>query len=129
MKKSVSNKIDVLLSGLVDRLEKIENIAIEQFPDFCKELVAEHRVDIENGAIASGLASVLLIAVDICLALYSFDPEHGDARAISGIFFLLFLAGSICGVSQFVCYLLELRVLKVAPRVYVLDRLRKMIHK
>lgn len=129
MKKGVASKIDSLLSGLIGRLEKLESVAVEQFPDFCKEIVAERKVQLQNNVIQATLFSLATIPVTYYLIAYSFVPEHGDGRILSSIFAFAFGIGAIFSVISLVSEFLELRILKAAPRVYVLKQLRKMIGK
>lgn len=123
----ISARIDSLLSGLVDRLEKIEKVTVEQFPEVCKEIITERKVEIENSAIQMGMIALVLTAITLPLVHFSLDKELGDGRILTSIGALIAGGVNIAYYTDLVGSLLELRKLKAAPRVYVLKQLRKMI--
>lgn len=128
-KTKVSGVVENLLSGLVDRLEKLESTAVEQFPEICKEIIAERKVELQNQAIQMGFSSILVSAVGIAMAIETFAKENGDGRILWGLGALTAIGFGIASLSEFLNAFLKGRELTAAPKLYVIRQLRYLISK
>lgn len=124
--KNLSSKIDSLLNGLVGRLEKLESVAIEQFPDIVKEILAERKVELQNNMIKSGIGTAIVGPIFLFTA-------HIAIWGSGGLQFGCGLGALITGIASFALgadtldSYLTTRELKAAPKVYVINRLKRMI--
>lgn len=129
--KTVKSKVDDLLNGLVGRLEKLEKVTVEQFPEVCKEIVNERKVDLQNKSIVNAIGSflsLLVLMVSIFLINMGMTDRHHEGLGFFGTILAFFSAiGIIAFIVDLTTTLLELRVLKIAPKVYVLKQLRKLV--
>lgn len=130
MKKSkdISSKVDQLLNGLVGRLEKLEKITIEQFPEICKEIIAERKTELENKSILAGtfLIIMLLVRIASVIVIHNHDYMH-----VASIFSMIFGGISVIlffiTLAELLASFLNLRTLNSAPKLYVLRQLKYMV--
>ena len=112
--------VNELIGATIDRLEKMEAFTLEQAPDLCKEIVLEEKTKLENSIIMSSvLTSGLIIGLVCTLAGIGEDTLRHILTSVFGVAILV--TGSIALELA-----LSLRVLKIAPKAFILQKLRGM---
>jgi len=127
------------LKELVTRLNKAEDFVIEQMPQICQQIIARKTADEKFDLVTNSLMSVLSLLTSIGLIAYCYHvanlpadecrylPDHigtivctGVGALLTGIFFLCSLGGAIESKKR-------LLLLKIAPKLYVLEKLSDLI--
>ena len=112
--------VNELIGATIDRLEKIESFTLEQAPDLCKEIVLAEKVRIENLIIMASIPTLPLI-MGAAGCLVGVDDIHARYLLVSLCGILALLSGGMT-----IEYALSLRVLKAAPKAFILQKLRGM---
>lgn len=128
MKKETQNKIDKILNGLIQRLDKMEKFTLEQLPDVCKEILELKKVQIINNIIQymAGTLSILFFIVFCVIMTFTYASENN-------IWLCLMMTAIILGIPFLItsaCLLentLKLRELKAAPKLIILKELRRLL--
>jgi len=126
-KTKLVTKVDAMIEGMLDRLEKIEKFTVDQLPDLCKEILAERRVEIENNIIVMAVISAIVLPVVITLIVMTFTQSWEQVRNLTGIGALLLGMFNVTALADILHSFLKLRALKVAPKLFIVSRLHKMI--
>jgi len=112
--------VNELIAATIDRLEKMEAFTLEQAPDLCKEIVLAEKVSIENSVIVCSVFTSVFI-IGLVSSLVGIDEIHLRYLLTSVFSVAILIAGSIALELA-----LSLRVLKVAPKAFILQKLRGM---
>ncbi len=118
--------INDLIKGTIERLNKLEVFTLEQAPDLCKEILAEEKTKVENSIIMSllGVFFSISIFISACSAVYYTEDGAAFLAFVLAAFSLLFtMVTSSCVLSE----VLNLRVLKAAPKPLILRELRRYL--
>lgn len=127
------------LKELVIRLNKAEDFVIEQMPQICQQIIARKTAEEKFDLVTSSLISVLSLLASIGLITYCYHLANlpaeecnyscghtgttilaGVGALVTGIFFLCSLGGAIESKKR-------LLLLKIAPKLYVLEKLSDLI--
>jgi hypothetical protein len=124
-KSDVEKRVDQVVESLVNTLEQSKNFVLEQAPDVARQMIAEREVELKFDIIsfASGFIACLATVL-ICFFWNNQSDSVVIARWVIGIIagFSVLPTGS-CLFST----LSKMAQLKVAPKVFLLYRLKRLL--
>ena len=120
--------VNELVNDVIHKLEKMETFTLEQAPDLCKEILLEEKANEENIIIFNVFLLFSFIAAFVGVTIgYSVASDGRGWQAMFGVFMVI-LPILIMIASLFILEaVLDLRVLKVAPKPLILRKLREFI--
>ena len=121
-----------IIESTLERLDKLEEFTLEHAPDLCKELIAERETRLKTDMLESiVIGGACLIATGFLIYLLVFAKLPYDYRvavqAISALVLFFSLSGAVTAMVSLLSTIGDLRVLKAAPKVFVLRELRKFL--
>ena len=119
------------LESVISRLENVEKFTLDQLPVVCQQIVAEREVEEKFDLITNGIVAVISLSVAIysgfvCSDYAALGANEGKAALCGGLSLvtaIFFLASTGCTLSAFK----NLLSLKAAPKLYILNQLRRLI--
>ena len=127
--KDIAKKI---IESTLERLDKLEDFTLEHAPDICKEFIAERETRLKQDRLEAIVICVACLIVTACLVyllLFVKIPYNYRAttQAISAVVLFFSFLGMITAIGCFLTAVGNSRVLKAAPKVFVLRRLRDFL--
>ena len=121
-----------IIESTLERLDKLEDFTIEHAPEICKELIAEREARINQDmfeAIAIGVPCLIVTAFLVYLLLFvKIDYDYRvTTQAISIVVLFFSFVGTLAAIGCFITAVGNSRVLKAAPKVFVLRELRNFL--
>jgi len=120
--------VNELVNDVIHKLEKMETFTLEQAPDLCKEILLEEKTNEENIIIFNGFLLLSFIAALVgAIVGYNVASDGRGWQLVFGALMVI-LPTAIMVASLFALEaVLDLRVLKVAPKPLILRKLREFI--
>jgi hypothetical protein len=124
--KDIAKKI---IESTLEKLEKLEEFTLDQAPEICKELIAEREARIKQDILESiviGGACLIAMAVTAYLLVFAKLPYDYEVatKAISVVLLFISFCVWVFAIGCFLTAIGNSRVLKAAPKVFVLRELR-----
>ena len=121
-----------IIESTLERLDKLEEFTLEHAPDLCKELIAEREARIKQDmleAIIIGVACLIVTAFLVYLLLFvKIDYDYRvTTQAISIVVLFFSFLGLLTAIGCFISAVGNSRILKAAPKVFILRELRDFL--
>lgn len=118
-------RFNALLDELTTIIKDSKSFALEQAPDIAKQLVAEKGVELKYNLINCFIGNAASLAV---LALCLYYPQNSEGwLLIRGLIGATALVCSLISLVETLGTFSQLAQLKVAPKVFLLRQLRKLV--
>ena len=131
MNMNKKNKVlDKLLNELVATVQNTKNFVIEQAPDIAKEMIAEEKI-INSIIFAISAFALLLSLIGFAFGLFGPEPKNWNdfsMLALSRVIFgtISIISGAV-SIGTLYDSTIKLLCLKVAPKVFLLTKLSKLV--
>ena len=121
-----------IIESTLEKLDKLEEFTLEHAPDLCKELIAEREARIKQDmleAIIIGVACLIVTAFLVYLLLFvKIDYDYRvTTQAISIVVLFFSFLGLLTAIGCFISAVGNSRILKAAPKVFILRELRDFL--
>ena len=126
MKEVKRDLINEVIQGTINRLEKLENFTLEQAPDLCREIVLEEKTKEENEIIVSILGTLAAVCF-LCGAIYTVSISNGALQSLGIVMAIICSVLTPISAGFALVGILNLRVIKVAPKPLILRKLKWML--
>jgi len=124
-----NNKLEKMLTSFLERLDKIEDFAIEHAPDFVKDIVKVEYVKLQNQIIHSTI--IFVIAATYIAGFFYFigieDSDNFGKQLVFGIPAIIAFLGVIGSIFDGINEILEYREMKASERLVAINGISKLL--
>ena len=131
IKNKKQNVYEEAVKTLLSKLDSTEKFVIDQAPEVCRQLIVERKVDLWMDLGWYGTLSIVLpIATYLLGKAAVADYEHySDKPIVYGLLAFGTSFGSCFVLTLAYSSIQKLTLLKVAPKIYLINTIRNMFSK